>query len=125
MEESRVPNTEAGQVAHCSRCGVRCRVAADRNDKARLLMNADRAQGWCCNCAATDFLKNTEPLGMLIERGGPEMLRLGHIQEQFGQIMVAGGADVNPPEIDWDEVIANWGLPFEEKPRGKGRKKRA
>jgi hypothetical protein len=106
-------NEGSGQAALCSRCGVPCRVAQARNEDARLLMNApDARSGWCGDCAATDFLKSTEPCGMLLERSGPEILRTEHIQDQFARIMVAGEADVSPPEINWDRVIANWHLPF-------------
>src|SRR5438046_249968 len=107
-------NQGAGQPAQCSRCGARCRVREARNEDARLLMNAADADhgGWCTDCAATDFLKNTEPLGELIERGGPEMLRMEHIREQFGKILDAGESDALPPEVDWERVIANWDLPF-------------
>ena len=52
-------------------------------------------------------------------RFDPECLRLPHVQKQMMAVFVAAqehhGAELDHSEIDWDEVIANWPLPFSQK----------
>ncbi len=116
---SDLPATSSpGAQAPCKRCGVPCRVAARHNPDARLLEYASEPDGFCPSCAATAFLRDTEPLGELIEQQGPECLRLDHIREQFAAIMRVGRSDAHPDEIDWDRVIRHWDLPFPPKKRG-------
>jgi hypothetical protein len=101
-----------GQIVTCERCAKPCRVAESNTPDARLLRKSLIPKGLCLECATTEFLRVTEPLGMLIEQHGPECLRLEHIQKQFEVILLAGRSDAGPGEIDWDVVIANWHLPF-------------
>lgn len=136
-------------VANCERCGIRCRVNGPGNQDARLLRLASEARGYCVNCAVAEWFQSQDMLMELLSRprcqtcGGhrdaklygerkctcekpkiataQEMLRLPHVQALFARILVAGHADVNPAQIDWDEVIANWHLPF-AKPKRKRRK---
>lgn len=142
-------------VKMCTRCAKPCRVAAKVNPNADLFVKGTMETGkFCAECLVTDFLQNFEyggqnafnyqfvPAGRPCPRHydgqdwetrkifDPEGLRLPHMQEQFASIVITAqkqfGAELTPEEFDWDEVIANWHLPFPEKPtrgkRGKGRK---
>jgi hypothetical protein len=42
----------------------------------------------------------------------PRSLLLPHIQKIFAKLMRAGGAQADPKDIDWLEVVANWALPI-------------
>lgn len=86
------------------------RVNPDRNPDARLLRHS-LTEGVCANCAATAFLKGTEPLATVMRGRGPEMLRDERVAAQFAAVMAAGGADARPDEIDWSTVIDQWWLP--------------
>lgn len=113
-------------VTNCLRCHVRCRLGPSPNPEALLLRYAKTA-GYCPNCALTDWLKRhvtreAEPWGphgnwmapML-----PDGLALPHIRELIVRCVLVGKADMKPHEIDWDEVVANWHLPFPEKVKRK------
>lgn len=104
----------APAVIQCDRCHVRLQIGPKGNADARPLRRSQVPEGVCINCATTLFLKTTEPAGMLLEQGGPEMLRMEHIREQFGRILQAGNADAKLDEIDWDVVISNWDLPIKK-----------
>lgn len=121
------------QIRNCIRCAKRCRAVAKKNPDAQVFVKGTVETGrLCADCLVVDFFKNFD-LGILsslgpdfVERFDPEGLRLPHIQEQFTAIIMAArkqyGAELTPEEIDWDEVIANWHLPFPEKPK-RGRRK--
>jgi len=93
---------------NCKRCGKECQTGAG-NPEARLLKRSDK--GYCTDCALTLFLKDAEPLNMLIEEQGCEVLRAPHIREQIARILITGKSDANIGEIDIERVIENWALP--------------
>lgn len=111
------PNHNAGKVVHCSRCAGRCIVAPTRNENARLMRHGNET-GWCAMCGITNFLQNCAVVSELLKQQGAECLRLPHVQAQMARVLLAGGSDIRPEQIDWDEVIANWNLPF-DKPKNK------
>lgn len=105
-------------VAPCQRCGVPCRVASSTNPDARLLKHAPTPEGFCPNCAVTEFLLGFEfMIGSDVRR-----LLSPHIQQQFAEIMRAGNADAMPDEIDWNAIVANWELPFPKAKRKRGKR---
>ena len=115
---------------NCERCAVRCRVVAQRTLDAEVFVKGTIKPGrLCTNCLVVDFFKNFDcgPSAAMgaefFENFDPEGLRLPHIQEIFGSIVKAAaehyGAELTCEEIDWDEVIANWQLPFSSKRRKK------
>lgn len=134
-------------VANCSRCGIRCRVCGPGDPAARLLRIAAEPEGYCVNCAVADWFQSNPMLQELMEnprcqicqrhkaaRIGPacqcaepqfsdaaDMIRLPHVQQLFIQILNAGHADADPSQIDWDEVAANWHLPFDRPKRKRKR----
>ncbi len=133
---------------NCERCEKRCRPVANVNPNANIFVKGDMKTGrYCVECLIVDFFKNFEmgPSSAMgaeyfdhnlpqpeyrKEQGDPDRrfdpacLRLPHIQEQMTAVLVAAqsehGAELDPSEIDWDEVIANWHLPFP--PKSKRRK---
>ncbi|MCE2968028.1 MAG: hypothetical protein ACK55O_14355 [Phycisphaerales bacterium] len=113
------PNPNAGRIVNCDRCAVRCRIAATSNDQARLLKHA-KDRGFCPNCAITAWLRRfiESPhmkAALACNPSGekpPECFRLPHLQEQIGRVLAAGQADLPAEALDWDEIIANWDLPF-------------
>jgi hypothetical protein len=118
---SMTTNKNAGKIVNCGRCGVRCRIADQRNENARIAAYAAKS-GVCGNCAVTGILKTIMGEGDKHRAGWfsaftVEGLRLPHVQERVIALLKAGNADLRPDEIDWDEVIANWNLPVE---RGAG-----
>lgn len=133
-QQSLFPDAPQPLVKNCVRCAKRCRVVDKANPNAQLFVKGDMKTGrFCTECLIVDFFKNFDyggyPLMEMLDRKDkpfdPECFRLPHVQDQFGAIVVAAqkqfGAELSPEEIDWDEVIANWHLPFPEKP---GRKKK-
>lgn len=93
----------------CKRCG-RPALGGDGNPDARMLRRA--RTGVCVDCGVVQFLQrvaNTNVLGT-VDRALPDGLRLPHVQEQFAKMMVAGGSDARPDEIDWERVIAVWDI---------------
>lgn len=120
------------KLTTCNRCNVRLQIATERVEDARPIRKSLTARGYCPNCAITELIKGTEPLCDLVSdkpplRGPPhagmghfpEAFRLPHIQEQFERVLRAGNCEA-VGQIDWDEVIANWELPFPRKIRGYG-----
>lgn len=99
---------------YCERCEARCRVAASRNSKAKMLRHS-KGKGLCVNCAVHDWLRNTYPPNIILAQSGPKVLLFPHIQEQFTEIMRTGFADAKPDEIDWERIVENWDLPFKNK----------
>lgn len=134
---------QPAQFKNCIRCGIRCRIAKG-NPNAQIFKYGDRRTGkFCVNCLVVDFFKNFDmgpssalgkeyfdsslpqpgwrnEVGDKDIRFSPDSLRLPHIQQQLTSIFMAAHreyqAEIIAPEIDWDEVIANWHLPFPEKP---------
>ena len=137
------------QTKNCVRCAKRCRVAERRNPNANLFVKGDQKTGrFCAECVLVDFFKNSEhgpssafgkeyfdhslpqpewrrECGDSDRRFDPECLRLPHFQSMLRAILAAAnsqyGAELSFDEIDMDEVIANWHLPFPERKRRKGK----
>jgi hypothetical protein len=132
-------------VVLCTRCSKRCRAAEKVNPTATLFVKGTAKTGrYCAECLIVDFLRNCDTgpasaLGMHFfdpslpqpeyqkerrekdRRFDPESLRFPHVQAHMTAIIVAAqrqyGGELTPEEIDWDEVIANWHLPFPQKKR--------
>jgi hypothetical protein len=100
----------AGHVGPCKRCGAPCAVAEMRNADARFLRHAKVPEGYCASCAVTEWLFVMGLRETSIPN--PAVLRLPHVQEQMAVILRNAHADMVPAEIDWEQVIANWNLPF-------------
>jgi hypothetical protein len=118
MPEPQPSLFEEPTVVLCQRCAKRCRAGKGRAD-SRPFRKAERGMCLeCCVCAL--FQRPTDgdaalptALAMAVERGfKPEDLRLPHIQETFARLLNVGKSEATMEEIDWDEVIANWPLPF-------------
>lgn len=99
----------------CKRCGRPCKVDPIANSKARLLKRPAQPEGLCINCAVHDTLRNLYPANLILARSGPQGLTLPHIQRQFFAICQMAGTDASFEEIDWQAIVANWGLPFPSK----------
>ena len=113
-------------TVNCLRCGRVCRPGTP-DPKARAIRHA--SAGFCPNCMITNFLLSIEPIRDLIEgtpaRGprlaipgkGPEIL-FGpegvHVKKQVAVILTH--TQMRESEIDWIEVVGNWGLPW---PKGR------
>ena len=101
-------------ACQCARCGLRCRVASDRNPNAKMLRKSAVPKGLCATCAAHDWLRNTYPTNMILNESqhGPRILLSPSIREQFAEIMRGQNADAKPDEINWNLMIENWDLPW-------------
>lgn len=99
----------AGRVAKCSRCGDPCRVADKTNKEARLLKHAEQPKGNCSSCAVVEWFWIAGCRELVPD---PSNLAHKHVQEQFARVMISGGADMKPSEINWTKVIEHWNLPF-------------
>jgi len=102
------------EIVECKRCGAQCRIAGTPGEKAKMLRFAE-GPGLCVNCAVHDWLRNTYPPNILLAGSGPKVLLFPHIQQQFTEIMRIGFADAKSDEIDWQRIVDNWELPFENK----------
>lgn len=101
------------QKCNCARCGVECEIRARRTSNAQLLKRSKKPSGVCSNCAVTEWFMNTYPINMQLDGSGPAALLQPFMQKHFANIMKAGGADMDPAEIDWQKVVGNWNLPVE------------
>ncbi len=119
------PQRAPKKVIPCERCAKRCRAGSGRAD-SRPFRKAQR--GMCLECCVAGLLQRPTDgdevlptaLAMAMKNGfTPEHLRLPHIQEAFARLMQAGNSEARFEEIDWDEVIANWNLPFPGSGRGR------
>ena len=114
----------ARQTTNCDRCNVRLQIATERNGDGKPIRRSLTERGYCPNCAVTEFILGTEPLKTVVTRDRadqfPEAFRLEHVQVQFRTMLEAGGAGEVVAQLDWDEVIANWALPFPQKIQGYG-----
>lgn len=105
---------------NCLRCGTPCRVGTPKAESKPFRQAAER--GLCPNCMVTSFLLSVEPVREKITKEGPEILFASDgfhhaFVKQFAAVLYAGNCQMNPDEIDWIEVVGNWGLPF---PKVKG-----
>lgn len=143
---------EPQQFKNCIRCAKRCRVEGNKDPNASIFVKGDMKTGkFCAECLIVDFFKNfaigpssalgkeyfdhalpqpewRKEVGDKDKRFDPASLREPHVQEHMLAIIQTAarvhGAQLTFEEIDWDEVIANWHLPFPEKPKGRGKRKR-
>lgn len=106
--------------ANCERCGAQLKVDAVPGSNAKMLRRSKEPKGLCVNCAIHDFLRHTYPPNILLAQSGPKVLLIPHIQKQFAEIMLAGFADAQPDEIDWNRIVDNWELPFPQKLKTSG-----
>lgn len=139
----------ATQYKSCERCAKRCRVEPSTDPHAQLFVKGDMKTGrFCAECLIVDFFKNFDlgpssafgkeyfdhslpqpewrkELGDSSKRFDPACLREPHVQQHMLHIIETAkrvyGAQLEFGEIDWDEVIANWHLPFPEKRKRKGK----
>lgn len=130
----------APETKPCERCAKRCLVANKKNPHANVFVKGDMKTGrFCAECLIVDFFKNFDlgpgsamgfeyfdhslpqpewrkGVGDKDQRFDPECLRAPHVQDCMRRILEAAksqhNAELNFDEIDWDEVIANWHLPF-------------
>jgi hypothetical protein len=114
-------------TVNCLRCGRVCRPGTP-DPKGRAIRQA--SAGFCPNCMITKFLLSIEPIRDLIEgtpaRGDLVKARPGRGPEiLFGPEGVAAKKQIavvlthtqmRESEIDWIEVVGNWGLPW---PKGR------
>lgn len=102
-------------ITNCLRCGAKCKIEPIPGSKARLLKRGNK-EGLCLSCAVHDWLRNTYPINMLLAgMQNPQNLLLPDIQEQFAGILKVGFSDAKPDEIDWQQIVDNWDLPFPTK----------
>ena len=104
----------------CLRCGTACKTGTPKAESRPFRQAADR--GLCPNCIVTQFLLSVEPVRDKIAKDGPEILFASDgfhkaFAAQFAAVLRAGNCQMTPDEIDWIEVVGNWGLPF---PKVKG-----
>lgn len=66
----------------------------------------------CINCAVHDILRHLYPANLLLARSGPRGLAFPQIQRQFFEIVQFAGTDARFEEINWQQIIDNWDLPF-------------
>jgi len=102
------------EYCQCERCGVRLQVGPAPGSEAKLLRRSKVPKGFCVNCAAHNFLRNTYPPNIQLAESGPKILLYPIIQEKFADIMRTGLSDAAPDEIDWQRIVDNWELPFSE-----------
>ena len=114
FEQADTPDME---TVECKRCGQRCKVSGKPGEKAKMLRFA-KGPGLCVNCAVHDWLRNTYPPNIILAQSGPKVLLFEHIQQQFAGIMRIGFADARPDEINWEQIVENWELPFKNKVKG-------
>lgn len=113
-------NSQPGGTVNCLRCGRACRPGI-ADPKARAIVKA--REGFCPNCMITKFLLSIEPIRDLIEGTGkrdglgPEILFCpggAAVRKQIGVVLEA--TQMRASEIDYIEVVGNWGLPW---PKGR------
>ena len=126
--------TELPLSSSCLRCQVPLRPGTP-DPKARGIRQT-AGVGYCANCMITRFLLAIEPVRNIIEgspaRGsaaagvmvparpgqGPEILFGGPFLETLRPVIASVLAHTQLPEdqIDWVEVVSNWGIPW---PKGR------
>ena len=131
MDLSELPKFT--ETVNCLRCGRACRPGI-ADPKARAIVQA--REGFCANCMITKFLLSIEAIRDLIEgtpaRGstypkgfgvparegtGPEILFCPGGAAARKQIaVVLQATQMRADEIDYIEVVGNWGLPW---PKGR------
>jgi hypothetical protein len=103
-----------GARANCLRCGVDVQVSAKkRAEKSWPFKLATIPKGFCADCVFTQFLCNTYPINMGLDRSGPELLLHPQMREAVLMSGLLEKCDMNVDEVNWQKVVANWNLPIE------------
>ncbi len=110
---------------NCLRCAKPCQIGTP-DPKARALVRSATA-GFCPACMITRFLLEIEPVRDIIEGTpnrpgkGPEVLFGGPCLKILQPVIagVLAHTQLREDEIDWVEVVGNWGMPW---PKGMGPK---
>lgn len=113
-------------ITQCLRCGRPGRRGTP-DPKARAIRHSD-SDGFCSNCMITKFLLSIEPIKDSIEgtpaRGGtvaarpglgPEIFLDGPWRENVLRPVLRGvlaHTQMREDQINWIEVVGNWGLPW-------------
>jgi len=99
----------------CPRCGRLCLSGKSDNPEARPFRRAE--EGLCGDCAVTHFLMcpEMEPMKNNLLNAGLDALKNLNIQEVFESMLLAGKSELTMEEINWENVINNWDLPFPRK----------
>jgi hypothetical protein len=101
-------------AAYCTRCGKQCVAEKSTKPAARPFRKA--LKGFCAACAVCLLLQDPDGLGYALPPDfDPAGLKLPHIQAQFARVLHVGQSELPMDQIDWDEVIAKWNLPENQK----------
>ena len=104
------------KIVLCSRCSAPCRISTrDGNPGAQPVRLAKgNEKGYCINCAFTKSVLSIETLAAAVKRNGPQIFNRPDVRAAYAGLFRAGCADADVGEIDWEEVIENWELPFKK-----------
>ena len=114
------PLKDAGKIKPCQRCGMRCQVAAETNERSRPIRLANA--GYCLECALTNFLKNDLHIEALMQGTGQkaqEALANPEIQAQLYKVFSKG--EVEDARVNWPRLIENLDLDAPRAGREEGR----
>jgi hypothetical protein len=112
---------DVGATVHCTRCGVRCQVRGGGDDQARIARFADHA-GLCATCVTAWWFQHG-PLAQLMTPDKRHMLTDPRVQTQFVSVLQASGhEDLQPDQIKWERLVAQWDLPFPQAKRTRGKR---
>lgn len=103
---------------NCLRCNKELQTGTP-DPKARAI-RVSATTGFCASCMITKFLLSIEPIRDTIEGTprrpgkGPEVLFSGDFLKTIRPVIAGVLAHTQMPEdqIDWIEVVGNWGMPF-------------
>ena len=102
------------KIVKCPRCEKRCVGEATQRPESRPFQKS--LKGMCLECTVSAFFQDENQdvgIGFALPKDfPPDGLRLPHIQDQIRRVLAAGMCEASFDEIDWDEIIANWHLPF-------------
>jgi hypothetical protein len=93
-----------GTAVLCAACGRPCTVGGEPREGERPLTRANTRDGRCATCALAKWLRETPPLGDLIQEQGGKGFRLPHMQKALANMMRVGNCPVAPSEIDWNAL---------------------
>ena len=102
---------QAGARANCERCGIALQVAAARSEESAPFRRADVPKGFCADCVFTQFLYNTYPINMQLDRSGPQVLLHPEMRQAILLCGLLNRCDMNVDELDWQRIVDNWDLP--------------
>ena len=114
-ESKPVMQQELDLGTECLRCKTPCQRGKP-DPKARAIRRSATV-GLCASCMFTNFLQSIEGLERTISEKGPEVLFGGgndefhtSLRQIVGRILYV--TQMEEPEIDWIEVVSNWGMPW-------------